>query len=490
MLKTSFTEYRENKRKLLKEIRTKCSAINDVLANTEYVLMCKENQKVKLGAYVNRKNKQFFFPACKQWKINIKGVRKFRVYVYEDGHFKPVIEENLMEEKDFGDYFVLIAREEDIDKYFLELYHKNEIVFSIKTVDDWFKCGIDLKIIYTTEKNGIFTHWIYKDGAHISLLDSADRWFSRSGYFEKNKKFPNIFNGDFVELFFHYVNCKRFYIAEYFARTSGDYFSLLPKQFEDDDTCNYVVGFKKDRYHDIAFMNYCVQSEIGGYAAYGFSIKEIQNGCIRAKSENSLYIELGLMWESVEYELQCRDILKHIYKVMNIKEDLSCVPELQYYDKTPAQSTSVLEYLNENYKLLGREDYPTYKEKYNDIYDKLVNAGIMQVKWKSEYELYKTVKRKYPDAIYQYRAKWLGIQSLDIYIPSLCIGIEYQGEQHYKAINLFGGEDGFERRKILDKKKRILCEENNVRLIYWKYDEKISSVLLDKKIKTEFNGQT
>lgn len=478
----NFAEYRENKNRLIKEIRKKCGSINDVLANTEYVLLYKENEEVNLGAYIYHKEKEFYFPACKQWLLSIKGVRKFRVYTLEDGNFYPFREENLLEEKDFDDYYVLISREEN-GKLFLELYHRSDCMFSINTVEPWVKCGIDLKIIYTTEKDGIFTHWVYREGKHNELSDSKDRWFSQTGYFEENKRLPNIIDGDFVELFFHYVNCKRFYIAEYFARKNGDYFSLIPKQFEDDDTCNYVAKFQKNRYEDIAFMNYCVQSEIGGYSVYGFPIHELKNGCIRKKNENSLYIELGLIWESIEYELQIRDVLKHIYQMMNIKEDLSCVPKLQYSDRTPAQSTAVLEYLRENYKSLDREDYQAYKEKYNSIYDELVQSGIMQVKWKSEYELYKTVKRKYPDAIYQYRDRWLGMQSLDIYIPSLKIGIEYQGEQHYRPISLFGGVEQFEHRKILDETKKRLCKENGVRLIEWRYDENISVVLLGKKIK-------
>lgn len=478
----NFTEYRENKSRLIKEIRKKCSSINDVVANTEYVLLHKENGEVKLGAYVNNKEKQFFFPAFKEWQFDVKGVHKFRICVNENGHFIPVREENIMEETDFTDFYVLISRK-DGDKCFIELYHKNEIAFSVKTADTWFKCGIDLKIIYTTEKDGIFTYWVYREGKHNELSDSKDRWFSQTGYFEENKRLPNIIDGDFVELFFHYVNCKRFYIAEYFARNNGDYFSLIPKQFEDDDTCNYVVKFQKNRYEDIAFMNYCVQSEIGGYSVYGFPVHELKNGCIRTKNGDSLYIELSLIWESIEYELQRREILKHIYQMMNIEEDLSYVPKLQYSDRTPAQSTAVLEYLREKYKLLDREDYQAYKEKYNAIYDKLVQSGIVQVKWKSEYELYKTVKRKYPDAIYQHRDRWLGMQSLDIYIPSLKIGLEYQGEQHYRPISLFGGEEQFEHRKILDETKKSLCKENGVRLIEWKYDENISVVLLGKKIK-------
>lgn len=485
MIKCRTQDYLTNKEKLLKEIKTKCNIINDVLAKTEYVLLCKDDNLVKLGAYIDRKTEEFFFPACKEWTNHIKMVCQYKICVYEKDHFTPVREENLMEESDFCDYYVLISRKDAKNEFFLDLYHKNENIFSIKTVDSWFKCGIDLKIIYTTQKDNIFTYWIYKNMEHIPLLDSYSRWFSKSGYFEKNKKFPNIIQGNFVEMIFHYINCKIFYVAEYFAKTKGDYFSLLPKQFEDDDTCNYIVKFRKDKYEDIAFMNYCLESEIGGYAVYGFPVKEIEKGCLRTKSENSLYIEFDMIYESIKYEIQCRDVLKHIYKVLDMKENLFCLPDLPYFEKTAAQSASVLMYLQQNDKNIKRDDYSIYKKKYNLIYDKLVKSGIVQVKWKSEYELYKLVKRKYKDAIYQYRDKWIGMQSLDIYIPSLKVGIEYQGKQHYMPISLFGGEEEFEHRKILDENKKRICEENGVSLIEWKYDEKISSVLLEKKIKWE-----
>lgn len=157
----NFTEYRENKNRLIKEIRKKCGLINDVVANTEYVLLYKENETVKLGAYINSKEKKFFFPAFKEWQFDVKGVRKFRICVNENGHFAPVREEDIMEETNFTDFYVLISRENE-DGCFIELYHKNEIIFSVKTADTWFKCGIDLKIIYTTEKDGIFTHWVYR----------------------------------------------------------------------------------------------------------------------------------------------------------------------------------------------------------------------------------------------------------------------------------------------------------------------------------------
>lgn len=60
--------------------------------------------------------------------------------------------------------------------------------------------------------------------------------------------------------------------------------------------------------------------------------------------------------------------------------------------------------------------------------------------------------------------KWLGRQKIDIYFPDFNIGVEYQGDQHFKPIDFFGGEDGLKYRQELDIKKEKLCSENGCKL--------------------------
>ena len=111
-----------------------------------------------------------------------------------------------------------------------------------------------------------------------------------------------------------------------------------------------------------------------------------------------------------------------------------------------------------------------YREK---IYNQVVYEGKASGKWTSEQSLYRLVRGYCPDAVYQYRCAWLEPQSLDIYIPALKIGIEYQGIQHYEALDIFGGKEGFDMRVKLDKKKKKLCKENGVKLLEWKYTMEI-----------------
>ena len=122
------------------------------------------------------------------------------------------------------------------------------------------------------------------------------------------------------------------------------------------------------------------------------------------------------------------------------------------------------------------------KEKYKYYTEKAIEDGLLTVRWKSEYELYKTIINIYPDAIFQYKSQWLEGQSLDIFIPSLNIGIEYQGKQHYEAVKLFGGEEGLKQTQLRDKKKRQKCAMNNVTLIEWPYSDKITPIAVKKRI--------
>ncbi len=129
-----------------------------------------------------------------------------------------------------------------------------------------------------------------------------------------------------------------------------------------------------------------------------------------------------------------------------------------------------------------RRYFQKITDKRNQVYEQVIADGKATSSWKSEQQLYTLAKELYPDAVYQYHADWLGLQSLDVYIPSINTAIEYQGIQHYQPVDLFGGEKGFEQRKKLDAKKRQLCRKTGVRLVYWKYDVPISGDLLKKKL--------
>lgn len=109
---------------------------------------------------------------------------------------------------------------------------------------------------------------------------------------------------------------------------------------------------------------------------------------------------------------------------------------------------------------------------------------IRRGKWVHEKLLYNIVKSLFPNfnTIYHYRASWLENLELDIYIEDLRIGIEYQGIQHYKTVKHWGGAEGLAKRKYNDMKKRKLCSENGVILVYFEYTEPITNTYVRNKL--------
>jgi hypothetical protein len=76
-------------------------------------------------------------------------------------------------------------------------------------------------------------------------------------------------------------------------------------------------------------------------------------------------------------------------------------------------------------------------------------------------------QHKFPDCKYK---KPL---SFDFYLPIENLCIEYDGEQHFKPIKHFGGEESFIETQIRDNIKTNYCKENNIHLIRIRYDENI-----------------
>jgi len=124
------------------------------------------------------------------------------------------------------------------------------------------------------------------------------------------------------------------------------------------------------------------------------------------------------------------------------------------------------------------------REAENEIRESL---GIPRISegWISEIELLNIVKDILPNkkVVHQASPDWLRRQRLDIFIPELKLAIEYQGQQHYKSVPLFGGEEGFLQTQKRDKLKAKLCAENGISLIFFRYDETVTRKLVEARIK-------
>lgn len=78
--------------------------------------------------------------------------------------------------------------------------------------------------------------------------------------------------------------------------------------------------------------------------------------------------------------------------------------------------------------------------------------------------------------------RYINRLSFDFYLPDYNICIEFDGEQHYKPVEIFGGIEGFKSTKIRDQIKNKWCIENNTDLIRIKYNQvnKIKYILKEK----------
>lgn len=89
-------------------------------------------------------------------------------------------------------------------------------------------------------------------------------------------------------------------------------------------------------------------------------------------------------------------------------------------------------------------------------HDHIVGCGCPKCNTsKKQWLIYKKLCECFPDETWEweYSAKWLGLQRIDIYNAKLKLAIEYNGEQHYKSVDIFGGDAALQIQKIRDSQK-------------------------------------
>ena len=96
--------------------------------------------------------------------------------------------------------------------------------------------------------------------------------------------------------------------------------------------------------------------------------------------------------------------------------------------------------------------------------------------WVSETLLFHIVKRIFctNEVIFHHRPDWLEGLEIDVYIPSLKIGFEYQGAQHFQPIKFWGGKEALEQLRERDAKKANQCNKLGIRLITVDYTESLT----------------
>ena len=106
-------------------------------------------------------------------------------------------------------------------------------------------------------------------------------------------------------------------------------------------------------------------------------------------------------------------------------------------------------------------------------------------RWVREDELYQVVSTLFPAKIIRREASppWLGRQRLDVFLPELGLVIEHQGEQHYRPVSTFGGEEGLERTQERDERKKALCNSNGVAVVEVRFDQPLTLPSLRQRLR-------
>lgn len=96
--------------------------------------------------------------------------------------------------------------------------------------------------------------------------------------------------------------------------------------------------------------------------------------------------------------------------------------------------------------------------------------------WVSETILYQIVKRIFvkQQILRHDRPDWLEGLELDIFAPSLHLAFEYQGQQHFHPIPVWGGAKALQELRERDERKARLCASYGIDLVTIDYTEPLT----------------
>jgi hypothetical protein len=254
-------------------------------------------------------------------------------------------------------------------------------------------------------------------------------------------------------------------------------------------------------------------------------IYQSKRWCLNEISEQNIFSPQGLVKKIVDDEKFAKDKLQeitdelmskvkgrpyynwydYVEKKYSKKENIDGIDIVKYFNYFLPRLTivrlfeeEVIDYLNNKITIYGIENNETlcrylanYLHEPANFYEKSdsimfnicsgVDNHLKQTlgladkneKWINEFAMVKLFYKWFTDfkQITQASPEWLKPQRLDLFIPDLKLAVEYQGEQHFMPIEVFGGEEGFQERKENDERKWKLCEANGINLEYINYDE-------------------
>ena len=348
--------------------------------------------------------------------------------------------------------------------------------------------------------------------------DSYDKRFESSNFRDsviiniRNACARQLVNIEKYEPFKEMVFNKKQEIIEYlkYGRLFTWEFVFAEKPSIHIDNTNYLNQKIYDRgeflYSDYFFMFPNIKLTKFGYDNFESIVDELSNIIeMRHKQPENLILKYYYKFRR-ENSRYCRNFQKltlkgsYDYRQNNYLEtfSVSTIEEIGKYFENYSENMELFE--EQRLEIIKSENYPEeikfkgvvfhnvvqLSTLINDYYRTAENAvrenrnlPAVNEGWISETNLfYEVEKHLRPLKVFQHASpKFLGKQHLDIFIPYLEVGIEYQGKQHFEPVDYFGGEETFLQTIERDKRKKTLCEENGIRLIYVEENYDLDSLL-------------
>lgn len=304
------------------------------------------------------------------------------------------------------------------------------------------------------------------------------------------KQFSNIDLQLQIPFIYPEKSCKNYFIINNLVHYAVSE-SIIENLITDDETKNHLAIFNINDVFKIALMHKlvysaCFSNNFGGYKIYNEDLlyytefAEYNKIVLSYPRPNKFTPYQGCTFrgDTDPYKiLAARNNITHIIDNKFFNSELELFLSI-YNDIYPIFQS----WWNASYNILFSFPNIQLREEIDRIYSELVANNVINSKWLNEKSLFQLVKKKYKKALFQYSPEWLFPQSFDIFIPELNIAIEYQGIQHYKPIDHFGGDEGFKHRQELDTRKKQLTADNNIKLIEWHYSESIDLETLNQKL--------
>lgn len=174
---------------------------------------------------------------------------------------------------------------------------------------------------------------------------------------------------------------------------------------------------------------------------------------------------------------KCRECQKEMLVKQNTKSKEQYILDLEEHE---SDIIVLGDYVNAHVKILhkcnkcGTEWYATPNDVLSGRRCPSCNQSIgeRQVEhWLRAHHIKYELQKKFETCRYQKELPF------DFYLPELNVCIEYQGEQHYRVVNFFGGEKGFIERQRNDNIKRKFCKDNDIRLLEIPFDKDVDEEL-------------